>query len=460
MPLCTRASVFSTAAAALIGLQTLASPAHSGVFEPEMFELDNGMQVVVVTNRSAPVVTHMVWYRVGAADETPGVSGIAHFLEHLMFRGTDSLDDGEFSRIVGRNGGQDNAFTSWDMTAYFQNVAVDRLPLVMEMEADRMVNLALDADIVDTERSVIIEERRERIDDNPSSRLSEQMLAALYQNHPYGRPIIGWEHEMAELSLEDAAEFYETWYAPNNAILIVSGDIDAAELRPLAERIYGPIPSRPVPERARPQEPEVAIARRIVLTDPNVQQPSWRRFYLAPSYARGATEHAYALQVLNEIFGAGTTSRLYEALVLDQGIAVGAGSAYSPVYFDETEIGIFVAPNGDVDPEVIEAAVDAEIALLLSEGVEEWEVESAKERLVLAAIYARDSLGGPARTLGRALTAGVGIDVVEEWPERIGAVTADDIMAAAHAVLRPGRSVTGLLLPGDPEAETGQESAQ
>lgn len=425
----------------------IAGPAAARVFDAETFTLDNGMRVVVVTNRTAPVVSHMVWYGVGAADEPPGQSGVAHFLEHLMFLGTDAVPEGEFSEIVARHGGEQNAFTSWDYTAYFQNVAVDRLPLMMELEADRMANLAVGDLRALNERNVIVEERRQRIDNDPSARLNEQMFAALFQNHPYGTPIIGWAHEIQGLTLDDAVEFYRDWYAPNNAVLVVSGDIDAEALRPLAELTYGRIPARPVAERVRPREPEVAAERQVTVRDEGVQLPSWRRFYQAPSYINSDGADPYAVQVLNEIFGAGSTSRLYRSLVVDQGVAVGAGSAYSPNDIDYSIFGVFVTPQAGTEPAEVEAAVDAEIDRLLEEGVEDEEVAAARERLATEAIYARDSLTGPARTIGMALTIGRSLEDVQAWPERIRAVTAEDVMAAARHVLQPERSVTGELLP-------------
>ena len=442
--------------AATVGLATLSLPSEAAVYEPETFTLDNGMQVVVVTNRSAPVVTHMVWYKVGAADEPPGVSGIAHFLEHLLFKGTRNVPEGEFNRRIARNGGQDNAFTSWDFTGYFQNIAVDRLPMVMELEADRMVNLVLTEQHIVTERDVIIEERRQRIDNNPGARLGEQMMAALYQNHPYGIPIIGWEHEMAALSLEDALDFYRDWYAPNNAVLVVSGDIDAEELRPLAERFYGVIPPRDVPERVRPQEPEFVSERRVVLRHPAVQQQSWSRYYRAPSYRTAEGNEVYALQVLSEILGGSTTSRLYRSLVIDQGIAVSAGSGYSGNDFDITRFVAFVAPGADTEVESIDAAFDAVVAELLSDGVTEQELEDAKSRLVTGAIYARDSVSGPARALGGALSVGRSILEVESWPDRIAEVTTDDVLRVARTVLDRDRSVTGYLLRAEPTTELTQ----
>ncbi|WP_328702883.1 M16 family metallopeptidase [Arenibaculum pallidiluteum] len=429
--------------------------AQQGVFFPEIFTLQNGMQVVVVTNRRVPVVTHMVWYRTGAADEPRGRSGIAHFLEHLMFKATDELAAGEFSRIVARNGGRDNAFTSWDYTAYFQNVARDRLELVMKMEADRMADLRLTDEVVLPEREVIIEERRQRTENSPSDKLSEQLQAALFVHHPYGTPVIGWESEMRKLDREAAEAFYRTWYAPNNAILVVAGDVDAAELKPLAERYYGAIPARPVPARVRVEEPVLTAERRVILRDAEVRQPSLRRLYQAPSYRAGAKEHAYALQVLSEILGGGATSRLHRALVLDQRLAVGAGSGYSPTAVDLGIFGLYLTPVPAVDLDRLEAAMDAEIAKLLKEGVTAEEVETAKLRMQREAIFARDSLQGPAQTLGAALATGGTAEEVEQWPARIGAVTPDQVMAAARFLLTQTGFATGILLPAEGSAVAG-----
>lgn len=439
------------ALAALVGaVLALPQPGQAELFHPETFTLDNGLQVVVVTNRSAPVVSHSVWYAVGAADEPPGVSGIAHFLEHMMFRGTQDVPDGAFHRTVSRHGAQSNAFTSWDYTAYFQNVAVDQLPLMMELEADRMVNLTLDLEAVLPEREVILQERLQVVDNRPQSRLNEQAGAALYQNHPYGIPIIGWYHEMETLSQDDLRAFYEDWYAPNNAVLIVGGDIDAETLRPLAEATYGQIPARPVPDRVRTMEPgERAVERRVTVRDPGVEQPSWQRYYLAPSYGNDPHGHAYALQVLDELFGTGTSSRLYRALVIDQGVAVSAGSFYSPSGLDYGMLGFWAVPGRDATLDDVEAAIDAEVARLLEDGVTDEEVAGAIDRMLRQAVFARDSLFGPVRSLGVALTTGRTVADVEAWPERIAAVTAEDVIAAARAAFVIDRSVTGLLLPGD-----------
>ena len=438
-------------------LAAVMAPASAGVFNPETFTLANGMHVVVVPNHRVPVVTHMVWYKVGAADEPAGKSGIAHFFEHLMFKGTEKLASGEFSKAVARNGGRENAFTGQDYTAYHQTVAVDRLGLVMEMEADRMTHLVLTEKEVEPERLVIFEERRQRTGNNPRAILGEHVSAALFLNHPYRKPIIGWEHEVKALSIEDLRSFYRLWYAPNNAVLVVAGDITAAQLRPLAEKYYGVIPRAPTPLRARPQEPPQRAARRVILRDPRVRQESWSRTYLAPSYNSGAREHAPALKVLAEVLGGAATSRIYRKLVVEQKLAVSAGAYYGAERLGPARFSFYGSPRPGVQLSALSAAFDGEIAALLKDGIGGDEVARAIGRLQAEAVYARDSLATGARVLGAALSAGRTIEDVEAWPQRIGAVTAADVDAAAGAVLRIERSVTAVLLP---EAKTPEGAAQ
>ena len=435
------------AALLVLALSLAVAPARAELFNPESFTLDNGLQVVVVSNHRAPIVTHMVWYKVGAADEPPGKSGIAHFLEHLMFKGTESLAPGEFSEIIAANGGRENAFTSWDYTGYHQTVAKERLETMMRHEADRMANLRLSDDVVDPERLVILEERSSRVENRPRAQLGEMASAALFMNHPYGIPVIGWKHEMEGLTTEDAIAFYRRWYAPNNAVLILEGDITAEEVRPLVERYYGPIPAGPAIERNRLAEPPHNAPRRVTLTNPRVRQPSLWIEYLAPSYSSGETQHAYPLQVLNEILGGGAISRLYSGLVVEQGVAAGAGSGYGASSLDLGSFRVYVSPRPGTELEVAEAALRAALERLLDEGVGETEVAEAKERLVSAAVYARDSFGNAANIFGRALTTGQSVEDVEAWPERIAAVTAEQVNAAARAVLVEERSVTAVLLP-------------
>lgn len=424
---------------------------RAGIFNPETFTLDNGMQVVVIPNHRVPVVTHMVWYKVGAADEGPGESGIAHFLEHLMFKGTSNNPGGIFSTLVAQNGGQQNAFTSYDYTAYFQTIAKDRLELMMELEADRMTNLVLSEKDIETEREVVIEERRSRTDNNPSSRLREQINAALYLNHPYRRPIIGWYHEIENIDHDMLIAFYRKWYAPNNAILVVAGDISADELRPLAEKYYGIIPAADVPDRVWLEEPPQQASRSVTLHDPRVRQPSWQRTYLAPSYQHGETSHAYALQLLGDILGGKATSRLYRALVVEQGIAVSAGAYYAADRRGPGEFTVYASPVPGVSLEDVEAAVMTEVEAMMADGVTANEVQLSIDSMEAAAIFARDSLSTGARVLGGALAAGQSIDDVESWTESISAVTPADILTAARYVFDERRSVTARLLP-DTEA--------
>ena len=414
---------------------------------PDSFFLDNGMQVVVLTDRRVPVVTHMVWYKVGAADEPPLKSGIAHFLEHLMFKGTPTVPPGELSKIVARNGGQDNAFTSQDYTGYFQRVAIDRLPLVMELEADRMTNLVLTDEVVYPELDVVLEERSSRVDNNPSSILNEQLSAALYMAHPYGIPIIGWEHELRKLTREDAIDFYKRHYVPNNAILIVAGDISVDELRPLAEKYYGVIPSGEVAPRLRPLEPPSVAPRRIEYFDARVQQSSLQRSYLVPSYATAENEIAESIDLLGQILGTGATSRFYRELVVNRALAASAGAFYSGSSLDIGRFVVYATPRPGVELSDLEAAMDDVIATLLKEGANQEELERAKSNTIADVIYSRDNQRSMAQAFGVALTTGLTIEDVLQYPERIKAVTADDLNTAAKLVFDNKAQVTAYLRP-------------
>ncbi len=411
------------------------------------FTLDNGMQVVVIPDHRAPVVTQMVWYKVGSADETAGRTGLAHFFEHLMFKGTETTPGGEFSYIVARNGGTENAFTNYDYTAYFQNVARDRLELVMELEADRMTGLTLSIEDVETEREVILEERRMRVDNDPASLLREQTRATQYYMHPYGWPVIGWEQEIADLAYEDVVAFYRAHYAPNNAILVIAGDVTLEEVRPLAERIYGAIAAVDLAPRVRTAEPPQLATRRVVLEDPRTAQPSVQISYMAPTYATGPEEEAFGLEVLAEILSGSTTSRLYRRLVVEQGVAASAGAWYDGDARDASRFGFWIVPANGRTADEAEAALRAEIDLLRAEGVTSDELERATRRIASELIYSRDNVAGLARWYGAWLAVGLTVEQVEAWPERVAAVTVEEINAAARAVLRAQTEVTSVLLP-------------
>ena len=433
-------------------IETLkASPAVSRVSE---FKLANGMQVVVVPDHRAPVVTHYVWYRVGSADEPAGVSGIAHFLEHLMFKSTDKIASGDFSRIVARMGGQDNAFTSHDVTGYYQRIAKERLATVMQMEADRMMNLKLTEKEVATEREVIIEERRSRTENSPSSILSEQMSAALYQNHPYRIPIIGWMHEMAKLSREDALAFYKRFYAPNNAIVVIAGDVTVEEVKALAEKAYGGLAPNPaIKVRQRAQEPPHRAARRLELRDPRAGNASVRRFYLAPSIPTAAPGEAEALYLLMKIAANGATSRLYQKLVQEDMIASSAGGWYSGTGIDSGSIGIYVTAVPDVPLDKVEAGVDQVLHELREKDVTASELERAKKAFIAEFVYESDSQSALARRYAEGLLLGQTIEQINGWPTAIAKVTAEDIRRAAVKHLDIRNSVTGWLIPTPPEPE-------
>jgi len=428
-----------------------ASIAAAAVYNPETLTLANGLQVVVITNRRVPIVTHMVWYKVGSADDPIGRSGIAHFLEHLMFKGTENVPSGEFSKIVAKNGGRDNAFTSYDYTAYYQDVARDRLEMVMRMEADRMTGLRLSDDVVRPERDVIVEERRQRVENSPDDRLMEEFNATLFPRSPYGTPNIGWGAEMGALTREDAESFYKTWYAPNNAILVVSGDISIDELRPLAEKYYGAIPAKLVPKRDRPAAPAFVSARRVVLSDAEVRQPLVLRAWIAPSNRTAGKGRSEALQVAAEAVGGGSDSRLYRALVSEGRLASSVWVRYAPNALDETSLMVGGSPAADHDADEIEHALEVQIDKLLADGVTEEEVGRAKSRMITAAAYARDGVSGPANAIGAALATGGTIEDVESWPDRVAAVTKDDVDKALRAVLSRPDHVTGLLLPAEEE---------
>ena len=411
------------------------------------FTLENGLEAVVIENHRAPVVVHMVWYKVGAADEPPGKSGIAHFLEHLMFKATDDLASSELSDTVARNGGSDNAFTSYDYTGYFQRIAADRLDLVMRMEASRMDGLALVEEDIGTELDVVIEERNMRIENDPGALFSEQMMAATCLNHPYGTPIIGWKHEAHSLTLEDAVEFYEQHYGPNNAVLVVAGDVDPDEVRALAETYYGPIAPNPnVKARARPSEPPQLAERRMRYSDPRIGNDYVTRVYLAPERDAGNQEEAAALVMLAQVLGgSSTTSFLARKLQFENPKAVYTAAWYRGQSLDDTTFGLAIVPVPGVSLEEAETLLDESVLAFIEEGVDAAELERIKMQLRASQIYAEDNTSSQAQRYGAALTQGLTVEDVKAWPEILQAVTEEDIMKAAEIFLDRRAAVTGFV---------------
>ena len=410
--------------------------------------LDNGMEVVVIPDHRAPVVTHMVWYRNGSADDPPLKSGIAHFLEHLMFKGTKTHPQGEFSSLVADLGGQENAFTGHDYTSYFQRVPREHLATMMEYEADRMTNLVLTDEVVAPERDVVMEERRMRTDSDPSAELSEAVQATLFARQPYGTPIIGWGHEIETLGREDALAYYERFYTPENAILVVAGDVQAAEVERLARDTYGTIPARGAPPvRRRPQEPPARARRHVSLADEKVEQPTYERVYVVPSTRTAEAGESEALEVMTHLLGSGQSSRLYKQLVIEKPVAVAAGAYYMGSSLDATRLWVYGVPAGDVSLDDFDAAIDGVIADFIDNPPGDKEFERAKTRLVADAVYAQDSQVALARWYGAALAIGETIKDVSGWSARIEAVTPEAVVAAARKWLEKRRAVTGYLLP-------------
>ncbi len=444
-----------TLAVTALAAAALAGPARAAGGPPITdFTLANGLEVVVIPDHRTPVVTHMVWYKVGSADETPGKSGLAHFLEHLMFKGTAKNPAGRFSQVVATIGGQENAFTTADYTGYFQRVSRGELKTLMEFEADRMTGLVLDEAEVRPELKVVLEEHNMRVANNPGARLGEQMDAALYLNHPYGRPVIGWRQEIEQLDREDALAFYRRFYTPNNAIVVVAGDVTTAEVRSLAEATYGKVARvAEIKPRLRPQEPVQEAARTVTLADPRVTQPSVSRYYLVPSSTTARPGESEALDVLSHILGRGANSRLYQTLVVDKGIAVNAGASYDGTALDTTRMSVHGTPKPGTTSAQLEEAIDAVLAEVIEKGVTADELERAKSRLIADAVYANDNQRMMAQWYGASLATGATVEQVRTWPDRIRVVGAEAVHDAARRWLDKRRSVTGYLVKETPPEE-------
>jgi zinc protease len=417
--------------------------------EPDVadFTLTNGLEVVVIPDHRAPVVTHMIWYKVGGADETAGKSGIAHFLEHLMFKGTEKNPGDAFSADVAEIGGQENAFTASDYTGFYQRVPREHLKEMMALEADRMTGLVLTDDVVRPELNVVLEEQNMRVANNPAGRLGEQIDAALYLNHPYGRPVIGWRHEIEQLTRDDALAFYRRFYTPNNAVVIVAGDVTADEVKADAEATYGKVAIRAeIAPRNRPKEPVQEASRTVTLADSRVEQPSLTRDYLVPSESTAKPGESEALDVLAHVIGSGANSRMYRTLVVDKGIALNAGAYYSGTALDYGKFGVYGSPKPGVTLHQVEDGIDAILADVIAHGVTADELDRAKTRLIADAVYAQDNQATLARWYGAAIACGETVAMVRAWPDQIRAVTADAVQDAAKQWLDRRRSVTGYLV--------------
>lgn len=434
--------------------------AQGKFFGAESFTLDNGMQVVVIPNHRAPVVMHMVWYKVGAADEQSGETGLAHFAEHVMFKGSDNVAPGAFSRRVKQLGGSDNAFTGHDFTAYHQSISVDHLEEIMTMEADRMKSLLARPEDTESEKLVVIEERRQRTENDPRGYFGEQMRAALFINHPYANPVIGWKNEIGDLTADNIKAFHKKWYAPNNAILVISGDMTAEKLRPLAEKTYGQIPAKDLPQRNWTKVPPLLAGQTQKMHHSSIHQPQWQRAYRVPSY-RQDKEVSLAIQVLEEILSGGASARLYKTLVVENKKATDIGFSYYGSNWSDSAAYLSATPAENINIQDLETAIEDQIRAIIKNGITQDELEAAKTRIIEKSLYYRDSLRGPAMIFGQTLATGGTIDDIENWPDNISAVTPEQIQQTVETFLNPDNfamrpPVTGYILPAQKTEENAK----
>ncbi len=433
----------------------LTSPAFA--VEPHEFILSNGMKVLLVEVPKAPVATVQVWYKVGSRNEVMGRAGLSHMLEHMMFKGTAKYPKGEFSRLIRKNGGTDNAFTSQDFTAYFENLAADRVELALELEADRMQGLVLDRPELTTEREVVKEERRLRTEDDPQGALVEALFAQAYFSHPYHWPVIGWFGDLDAMTLDDLQRHYDTYYSPNNATLVVVGDINTESLLLTIKQLFEPIPRGPEPKPIATMEPEQKGERRFLLKR-EAQVPFVMIGYRVPNFT---SEDSYALDILDSILSHGKSARLYQSLVYDQKSALAVGSEYSLLQADPGLFYFYALVSPGQKPESVEDALHQEIKRLQTDPPTELELQRAKNQVEAAHIFEQDSNFRHAMLLGQAESVGAGWRKIDQFVEQIRAVTTKDIQRVARQYLTEDNRTVGTLIPLPPkQPETPSTAAQ
>lgn len=434
-------------------LFALASPATAT--ETREFILSNGMKVLLVEAPKAPVVTVQVWYKVGSRNEVMGRAGLSHMLEHMMFKGTVKYPKGTFSRLIRKNGGIDNAFTSQDFTAYFENLAADRVELALEMEADRMQGLVLDMKELTTEREVVKEERRLRTEDDPQGALVEALFAQAYLSHPYHWPVIGWFNDLDAMTLDDLQQHYDTYYSPNNATLIVVGDIKADSLLPAIKQLFEPIPRGPEPRPIATMEPEQKGERRFLLKR-DAQVAFVMMGYRVPNFL---SEDSYALDILDSILSHGKSSRLYQSLVYEQKSALAVGAEYSLLQSDPGLFYFYALVSPNQKPELVEESLNREIKRLQVDLPTELELQRAKNQVEASHIFEQDSNFRRAMLLGQAESVGAGWQKIDQFVERIRAVTPKDIQRVARQYLTEDNRTVGTLIPVPPKQPGTPSSA-
>jgi zinc protease len=404
--------------------------------------LDNGLRVLLLEDRRSPIVTVQVWYRVGSRNEARGATGLAHFLEHLMFRGTARYGPGQFARIVERNGGQHNAFTSQDVTSYYVNLAADRLDLVLELEADRMQNLQLDPAIIAAEREVVIEERRTRTEDDPGGALGEEVSATAFRAHPYGQPIIGWPTDLTRITPEQIRAFYRTYYVPNNAMLVVVGDFEASEALGKVKAAFGAIPRGAEPPPVLAVEPSQSSERRVTVRRP-AELPIVYMGYPVPNQK---SPDAAALEVLSVVLSGGRASRLYRDLVHERQLALEAGGDYAYFSLDPNLFWFWATPLPGQAAETLETALRGHMERLSREPVSEVELARAKNQIEASFVFQDDSIHRRASLLARFELIG-GYALKDRYLASIRAVSAADLQRVAGAYFQDDKKNVGILLP-------------
>lgn len=424
-------------------LSGLPSYAHAKEkFNYQHFTLSNGLEVIIMPNTRAPVVYHALWYKVGSADSPSDKSGLAHFLEHLMFKGSQKFPKDAYKRTINDLGGSQNANTNWDRTAFFVTIAKEYLPIVMEMEADRMQNLVFIPDSVEKEKEVVLQERRSTSDSDPGELLAEAANASFFWEHPYGKPMIGFEEDIQGYTPEDAKAFYTKWYHPNNAILVIAGDVTVDSVKPLIEKYYGKIPKVEIPKRERPLEPDHRGATaKVEMRSPQLGS-SFQRIYRAPNRRTANIRAEAVLTLLEDILGDSTFGRLTKNLVENQNIAQYAAARYTGFYYDPYSFIVTASPSNPSDLVQLEASVESEIRRLITDGVTEEELAKAKEQWKFSTRYRLDSLVGLADYFGENLAVGYGLKDLETWLDTLQKVTTEDIQHAAQDVLGRDPEVT------------------
>lgn len=446
-------------AVAMVLLAVLAQRPTAEVYE---YRLDNGLKILVQPDRRSPVVVSQVWYKVGSSYEPAGITGISHMLEHMMFKGTDELKPTEFSSLIAANGGEDNAFTSFDYTAYFQRISSDRLELCLRLEADRMRDLIIDEQELLKERDVVAEERRWRYDDNPQSLTYEKFMATAWPAGPYHHPIIGWMQDIQSYTPEAAREWYRQWYAPNNATLVVVGDVNPDEVHALAEKYFGPLePSALPPPPSQP--PDDQAESRYVEVKAPAKLPYVLMGYKVPSLKTAENrDEAYALEVLAGVLDGGSSARLSRNLLRGKQLTASVGAGYDLTHRLDGFLTLSAVPVAGVSTEQLIEALTEEVTRLQQEPVSETELSTVRAQVVAADVYQRDSVFYQAMELGMLETVGLGWQVQQEYISRIEAVTPQQIQTVAQKYLKPERLTVAVLLPqtANPDAATGEGAAQ